>query len=79
MRLTKTGEKSIFDKELTVLCKSLTQPPEKFHGLKDEEILVQQPYLDLIYTDGVLERMLKRSTIIDSVRQMLRSNRFHEV
>ncbi len=79
LRLTNTGEKSIFVKELTVLCKSLTQPPEKFHGLKDEEILVRQRYLDLIYTDGVLERMLKRSTIIDSVRQTLRSNRFYEV
>lgn len=79
LRLTNTGEKSIFVKELTVLCKSLTQPPEKFHGLKDEEILVRQRYLDLIYTDGVLERMLKRSTIIDSVRQTLRANRFHEV
>ncbi len=35
----------------------------KFHGQKDEEILVRQRYLDLIYTDGVLERMLKRSTL----------------
>lgn len=79
LRRTNTGEVSVFVKELTVLCKSLTQPPEKFHGLKDEEILVRQRYLDLIYTDGVLERMLKRSTIIDSVRQTLRANRFHEV
>lgn len=79
LRRTNTGEVSVFVKELTVLCKSLTQPPEKFHGLKDEEILVRQRYLDLIYTDGVLERMLKRSTIIDSVRQTLRANRFYEV
>jgi lysyl-tRNA synthetase class 2 len=79
LRRTNTGEVSIFVRELTVLCKSLTQPPEKFHGLKDEEILIRQRYLDLIYTDGVLERMLKRSTIIDSIRQTLRSNRFFEV
>lgn len=79
LRMTNTGEKSIFVKQMTILCKSLTQPPEKFHGLKDEEILVRQRYLDMIYTDGVIERMLKRSTIIDSVRQTLRSNRFHEV
>lgn len=79
LRRTNTGEVSVFVKELTVLCKSLAQPPEKFHGLKDEEILVRQRYLDLIYSEGVLARMLKRSTIIDSVRQTLRSNRFHEV
>ena len=66
-------------KELTVLCKSLTQPPEKFHGLKDEETLVRQRYLDLIYTDGVLDRLLQRSKIIDSVRQTLRSQNFYEV
>lgn len=79
LRRTNTGEISVFVRELTVLCKSLTQPPEKFHGLKDEETLVRQRYLDLIYTDGVLPRMLQRSAIIDSVRQTLRSNRFHEV
>jgi lysyl-tRNA synthetase class 2 len=79
LRRTNTGEVSVFVKELTVLCKSLAQPPEKFHGLKDEEILVRQRYLDLIYSEGVLARMLKRSSIIDSVRQTLRSHRFHEV
>jgi lysyl-tRNA synthetase class 2 len=79
LRRTNTGEISIFVKELTILCKSLTQPPEKFHGLKDEEILVRQRYLDLIYTEGVLDRMLKRSVIIDSVRQTMRSHRFYEV
>jgi len=79
LRRTNTGEVSIFVKQLTILCKSLAQPPEKFHGLKDEETLVRQRYLDLIYTEGVLQRMLKRSAIIDSVRQTLRGQRFHEV
>ena len=79
LRRTNTGEVSVFVKELTVLCKSLTQPPEKFHGLKDEETLVRQRYLDLIYTDGVLDRMLRRSKIIDSIRQTMRGQHFHEV
>ena len=79
MRRTNTGEVSVFVRQLTVLCKSLTQPPEKFHGLKDEETLVRQRYLDLIYTEGVLDRMLQRSKIIDSVRQTLRGQNFYEV
>ena len=79
LRRTNTGEVSVFVKELTVLCKSLTQPPEKFHGLKDEETLVRQRYLDLIYTDGALDRLLQRSKIIDSVRQTLRGQNFYEV
>lgn len=76
---TDKGEPSVKVEHLTVLCKSLTQPPEKYHGLEDEETKLRQRYKDLIYGDGVLERMLKRSSIIDSVRQTLRSHRFHEV
>ena len=79
MRRTKTGEVSIFVEKLTILCKSLSQPPEKFHGAKDIEMLLRQRYLDLIYNEGVLDKMLDRSKIIDSVRQTLRGERFHEV
>ena len=78
MRLTNTGEVSIFVTQLTVLCKSLSQPPEKFHGAKDIEMLLRQRYIDLIYNEGVLARMLKRTKIIDSVRQTLRDHNFVE-
>jgi len=76
---TDSGEPSVKVTHLTVLCKSLAQPPEKFHAVKDVETLLRQRYLDLIYNDGVLDRMLKRSGIIDSVRQTLRKQEFHEV
>lgn len=76
---TDKGEPSVKVEHLTVLCKSLTQPPEKYHGLEDEETKLRQRYKDLIYGERVLERMLKRSSIIDSVRQTLRGHRFHEV
>lgn len=76
---TDSGEESVKVETLTVLCKSLSQPPEKFHAVKDVETLLRQRYLDLIYTDGVTERMLKRSKIIDSVRQTLREHKFNEV
>ncbi|MCR9200906.1 MAG: lysine--tRNA ligase [Planctomycetaceae bacterium] len=76
---TDSGEPSIKVEKLTVLCKSLAQPPEKYSGLKDDELRLRQRYVDLIYGDGVLERMLQRSTIIDSVRQTLRGHRFNEV
>lgn len=79
LKRTDTGEVSVFVETLTVLCKSLAQPPEKFHGAKDKEMLLRQRYLDLIYNDGVVERMLERSKIIDSIRQTLREHRFNEV
>lgn len=79
LKRTDSGEISVFVEKLTVLCKSLAQPPEKFHGAKDTEMLLRQRYIDLIYNEGVLAKMLKRSTIIDSVRQTLREQSFHEV
>ncbi|MFN8707250.1 MAG: lysine--tRNA ligase [Planctomyces sp.] len=76
---TDAGEASVKVSHLTVLCKSLAQPPEKFHSVQDIETLLRQRYLDLIYNDGVLDRMLQRSKIIDSIRQTLREQSFHEV
>ncbi|MGH7199001.1 MAG: lysine--tRNA ligase [Planctomycetaceae bacterium] len=79
MRRTDTGEVSVFVERLHILCKSLAQPPEKWHGLEDVESRLRQRYLDLIYTEGVRDRMLKRTRIIDSVRRTLNDRRFFEV
>lgn len=79
MRRTDSGEVSILVQELTVLCKSLAQPPEKHHGVTDVETLLRHRELDLIYTDGVRDKLLLRSSIIDSVRQTLRKQKFAEV
>ena len=78
LKKTRTGEVSVFVTELKVLCKSLAQPPEKFHGAKDIEMLLRQRYIDLIYNEGVLDRMLKRTEIITSIRETLRSEGFVE-
>jgi lysyl-tRNA synthetase, class II len=79
LRVTKTGEKTVFVTNLVILCKSLAQPPEKWHGLEDMEIRLRQRYTDLIYSEGVLDRMLKRLKIIDSVRSTLKGQEFFEV
>ena len=79
LKLTKTGEKTVFVTKLVILGKSLAQPPEKWHGLEDMETRLRQRYTDLIYTDGVLDRMLKRLKIIDSVRSTLKSREYFEV
>ncbi|MDZ4686681.1 MAG: lysine--tRNA ligase [Planctomycetaceae bacterium] len=79
LRVTKTGEKTVFVKSLVILCKSLAQPPEKWHGLEDMETRLRQRYTDLIYSEGVLDRMLKRLKIIDSVRSTLKGQEYFEV
>ncbi|MHC4876814.1 MAG: lysine--tRNA ligase [Planctomycetota bacterium] len=78
MKRTNTGEVSIFVTQLTVLCKSLAPPPEKFHGAKDTEMLLRQRYIDLIYNEGVLDRMLQRTKILTSIRQTLNDQGFVE-
>jgi lysyl-tRNA synthetase class 2 len=42
-------------------------------------MLLRQRYIDLIYNEGVLDKMLNRSKIIDSVRQTLREESYTEV
>jgi len=79
LRRTKTGEISLFAEQFTILCKSLTQPPEKFHGAKDTEMLLRQRYIDLIYNPEVRDRMLLRTHILDSVRRTLNDSGFVEV
>lgn len=79
LKKTRTGEISVFVRELKILGKSLATPPEKFHGAKDVELLLRQRYLDLIYNEGVLERLLKRTKIINSIRGTLNSRNFIEV
>ncbi|MBN1359059.1 MAG: lysine--tRNA ligase [Sedimentisphaerales bacterium] len=78
---TKTGEITIWveDNGLTFLCKSLSQPPEKFHGLADVDQRYRQRYVDLWANPEVMERFIKRSAIIATIRQTLEARGFLEV
>jgi lysyl-tRNA synthetase class 2 len=76
---TRTGELSIAATQLTFLTKSIDTPPDKFHGLTDPDLRSRMRYVDLIHTDGVLERMLRRTKIVQSVRNTLAGEGFVEV
>ncbi|MDR1270049.1 MAG: lysine--tRNA ligase [Planctomycetaceae bacterium] len=76
---TRTGELSIAANDLHFLSKSLETPPAKFHGLTDPDLRSRMRYMDLVHTDGVLERMLRRVKIVHSVRSTLSDNSFVEV
>jgi lysyl-tRNA synthetase class 2 len=76
---TNTGELTIFAEQVHFLCKSLEPPPEKHHGLTDPELRQRMRYLDLCYTQGVLDRFLDRTKIIHSIRQTLADESFVEV
>ncbi len=76
---TKTGEISVHVKELTLLAKSLQPLPEKFHGLTDTEIRYRQRYVDLIMNEEVKDTFIKRSQIIQEIRNFLSARDFMEV
>ncbi len=76
---TKTGEKTILVKNFTVLSKSMRPLPEKWHGLKDIEIRFRKRYLDLLINTEVRNKFIKRTKIIQFIREYLNNLGFLEV
>ena len=79
LRRTKTGELSIFASDIHVLCKTLDPPPAKHVGLTDPELRQRQRYVDLAYNEGTRDRFLKRSKIVQSIRETLAGQGFVEI
>ncbi len=73
------GEVSIDVKGLTLLSKSLRNPPEKWHGLVDVETRYRQRYLDLMANPETRQVFLTRSRVISAIRQYLNARSFVEV
>jgi lysyl-tRNA synthetase, class II len=76
---SKTGEMTVFAASLTFLTKSLETPPDKFHGLVDPDLKQRMRYLDLIHGEGVRERFVARSRIVEAVRRVLAARGYLEV
>ncbi len=76
---TNSGEISVRAKEITLLTKSLTILPEKFHGLKDIDLRYRQRYIDLIMNPEVRDTFVMRSKIITEIRRFLDDQGFLEV
>ena len=76
---TKTGEISVHAHQLELLTKSLRVLPEKWNGLKDQDIRYRQRYVDTIVNPEVKDVFVKRSQIIKALREFLDSKGFLEV
>ena len=76
---TKKGEVSILVKDFVMLGKALRPLPEKWHGLKDQEALYRQRYLDLIANPETKQRFLLRSNFIKLLRDFYWQQGFIEV
>ena len=76
---TRTGEVSIHATSVTLLSKSLRPLPEKFHGLKDQELRYRQRSVDLIVNPEVRNTFIKRAKIEAEIRRRLNELDFIEV
>lgn len=76
---TKTGETTVFVREIVPLSKALRPLPEKHKGLQDQEARYRRRYLDLISNDQVRETFRKRSLMMRTVRRFLDDRGFLEV
>ena len=76
---TQTGEVSVHAKTIVLLSKSLLPLPEKFHGLKDQDLRYRQRYVDLIVNPEVKRNFVIRSQFIKFLRNYLDSMNYIEV
>ena len=77
--ITHMGEKSVRVEHIELLSKSLLPLPEKFHGLKDQDLRYRQRYVDLIVNPEVKQTFIARSKIISGIREFLDNRGFVEV
>ncbi len=76
---TKTGELTVFAEHLVFLAKSLLPPPEKWHGLTDQEQRYRQREVDLFSNPESLNVLLGRSKIVSAFRSVMAAKGFVEV
>ena len=83
---TKTGETSVHVKEFTLLTKALHPLPvvkekdgEAFDEVTDPEFRYRQRYADLIVNPGVKETFIKRTKLVNTIREFLNKHGALEV
>ncbi len=76
---TRKGEISVHAEKIELLSKSLLPLPEKWHGLKDQDMRYRQRYVDLIVNPDVRDTFVKRSLILREIRNYLDNLGYLEV
>lgn len=76
---TNKGELSVLVEKFSFLSKALRPLPEKWHGLKDLEIMYRKRYLDFIMNEETRNRFKFRSDFIWELRNFYKDNGFDEI
>lgn len=77
--LTHKGEISVKVSSYILLAKALRPLPEKFHGLTNLDLRYRQRYVDLIVNPEVKDAFIKRSQILQAIREYLNEKGYIEV
>lgn len=77
--LTKTEEKTILVSKFKILSKALLPQPDKYYGLKDQDLRFRKRYLDLLVNPDIKKIFDLRSRIIKLVREYFDSQNYFEV
>lgn len=77
--VTRTGELTVLAHDFQILTKSVRPLPEKWHGLKDQELRYRRRYVDLIVNEEVHDCFVKRSQIVAAMRNYLMGRGYLEV
>lgn len=76
---TQRGHQSLKAKEWKMLAKSLMPIPDQWFGLKDEEAILRQRYLDILLNEDVRQMFERRAAFWRSIREFLAQKGFVEV
>jgi lysyl-tRNA synthetase class 2 len=76
---TRRGEPTVLAASITLLVKALQAPPEKFHGLQDQETRYRRRHLDLLSNVEQRRHFEARTAVVRSLRHTLEARGFLEV
>ncbi|MBP9760816.1 MAG: lysine--tRNA ligase [Candidatus Magasanikbacteria bacterium] len=77
--LTHKGEPSILVATWQLLSKALRPLPDKFHGIKDDEVRLRKRYLDLLQQEELRQMFEKKALFWEVVRSFMKEKGFFEV
>jgi len=77
--LPSTKEKSLLAKKWVLLSKSVKNFPREYYKVRDEELLVRNPYLKTIFYDEEKETFYYRFRLLEELRKILWERGFIEV
>ncbi|MFO8009046.1 MAG: lysine--tRNA ligase [Candidatus Brocadiia bacterium] len=76
---TRTGEITIFADTFQPLAKALLNPPEKWHGLRDQETRYRRRSVDLFTNEDVMGCFRQRCRLVHAMREFLHQRGYIEV